>query len=204
MAETADERTFPATSMPPLDWWHALWPDPAASLRSLGIKDGECTVDLCCGTGHFTKPMAGIAGNGWVAAVELDPGILERAKAYCGGCGNIRWLEGDARLLPDMLTDKADAVVIGNTFHGVPEKTALAAAIHKVLKPGGRFIIINWHPLPKEQTVILGQPRGPLSSMRMAPQSVRDVVEPAGFNLGEIVEMPPYHYGAIFVKKEGR
>lgn len=201
MAEMADERIFPATSMPALDWWHALWPDPEASLRSLGIRDGECTVDLCCGTGHFTKPMAEIASAGWVAAIELDPGILEKAKAYCAGRNNIRWLEGDARLLPDMLREKADAVVIGNTFHGVPDKTALSAAAHKALKPGGRFIIINWYPLPKEQTVILGQPRGPLSSMRMAPQAVRDAVEPAGFDLGGIVEMPPYHYGAIFVKK---
>lgn len=201
MAETADERIFPATSMPALDWWHALWPDPEASLRSLGIKDGECTIDLCCGTGHFTKPMAKIAGSGWVAAVELDPGILEKAKSYCGGFNNIRWLQGDARLLPDMLGELADAVVIGNTFHGVPDKTALSAAVYKTLKPDGRFIIINWYPLPKEQTVILGQPRGPLFQLRMAPEAVRAAVEPAGFGLGEIVEMPPYHYGAIFIKK---
>lgn len=200
MAETADERIFPATSMPALDWWHALWPDPEASLRSLGLKDGECTIDLCCGTGHFTKPMAEIAGSGWVAAVELDPGILQKAKSYCGGYKNIRWLEGDARLLPDMMNELADAVVIGNTFHGVPDKTALSGVVYKTLKPGGRFIIINWHPVPKEQTVILGQPRGPLFQLRMAPQTVRAVVEPAGFGLGEIVEMPPYHYGAIFIK----
>ncbi len=204
MAETADERIFPATSMPALDWWHALWPDPEGSLRSLGVKDGECTVDLCSGTGHFTKPMAKIAGAGWVAAVELDRGILEKAKAHCAEYKNIRWIEGDARLLPDMLPEKADAVVIGNTFHGVPDKIALSAAVHAALRPGGRFIIINWYPLPKEQTVILGQPRGPLSSMRMAPQQVRDIVVPAGFGLGKIVEMPPYHYGAIFIKRENQ
>ena len=51
-----DERLFPATIMPDSDWWHALWPDPEAVLKAVGIKPDMQVVDLCCGDGHFTKP----------------------------------------------------------------------------------------------------------------------------------------------------
>jgi len=34
----------------------------------------------------------------------------------------------------------------------------------------------------------------------MSPEQVRAVVEPAGFGLDHLVELPPYHYGIIFKK----
>jgi hypothetical protein len=34
----------------------------------------------------------------------------------------------------------------------------------------------------------------------MTPEATAAVVEPAGLKLREIVELPPYHYGAIFEK----
>jgi hypothetical protein len=34
----------------------------------------------------------------------------------------------------------------------------------------------------------------------MTPDDVAAVVEPAGFILACVVELPPYHYGAIFKK----
>lgn len=38
----------------------------------------------------------------------------------------------------------------------------------------------------------------PASAMRMSPQAVQAVIEPAGFQLEQVVELSPYHYGAIF------
>ena len=34
----------------------------------------------------------------------------------------------------------------------------------------------------------------------MSPDDVRSVVEPAGFMLKRVVELPPFHYGAVFRK----
>lgn len=56
-------------------------------------------------------------------------------------------------------------------------------------------------PLPREQTTVLGKPRGPATPMRMSPEAVQAVVEPAGFVLERIVELPPFHYGAVFDAK---
>ncbi len=50
---------------------------------------------------------------------------------------------GDARDLPALLLEKADHVLSANTFHGAPEKAAMARAVAAVLRPGGRLVIVN-------------------------------------------------------------
>lgn len=190
---------FPATAMPDRDWWAALWPDPEATLRALGITPDMTALDLCCGDGWFTAPLAKLTG-GKIYALDLDPEMLARAKEEVARAGGAvaGWIEGDARDLPSLLPKKADFVLIANTFHGVPDQTAMAEAVAAVLKPGGRFAIVNWHATPREETPVLDQPRGPRTELRMTPDQVRAAVEPAGFELDKLVELPPYHYGAVF------
>ncbi len=191
---------FPATAMPDRDWWHALWPDPDRVIKALRIGQGMKVVDLGCGDGYFTAAIARQVGAGRVIGLDLDPVMLEQAQAACKGMTNCSWLLGDAMALNRLLAPSVDYVLIANTFHGVPDKPALAREIAKVLKPEGRFAIVNWHPLPREQTTILGQPRGPKTVMRMSAEQTRTVVEPAGFRLETLVELPPYHYGSVFIR----
>ena len=190
---------FPATAMPDRDWWAALWPDPQATLRALGVMPDMTVLDLCCGDGWFTAPLAKLT-DGKVYALDLDPEMLALAKEEVArtGASVADWIEGDARDLHSLLPEKVDFVLIANTFHGVPDQTAMAEAVASILKPGGRFAIVNWHATPREETAVLGQPRGPRTEMRMTPEQTRALVEPAGFELDELVELPPYHYGAVF------
>ncbi len=78
----------------------------------------------------------------------------------------------------------------------------MSKAVYDVLKKGGRFAIINWYRRPREETTVLDQPRGPDTELRMEPEDVRAVVEPAGFIFEKTVDVGPYHYGAIFIKPE--
>ena len=97
------------------------------------------------------------------------------------------------------MTERVDFVLIANTFHGVPDQTGFAQAVRAVLRPHGLFAVINWHPAGTERTLVLGEPRGPNAEMRMSPDAVAAVVVPAGFQSLEIVELPPYHYGSVFM-----
>lgn len=197
---TVNHRLFPATAMPDRNWWHALWPDPDGVVRALGVGRGMTVVDLGCGDGYFTAAMARQIGPGRIVGIDLDPLMLQQAQAACAETANGAWLLGDAMELGHLLRAPADCVLIANTFHGAPDKTALAREVAVALKPNGRFAIVNWHPLPREQTTVLGQPRGPQTEMRMSPEQTRTVVESAGFRLEMLVELPPYHYGAIFIR----
>ncbi|HZW61674.1 MAG TPA: hypothetical protein VFF04_05615, partial [Candidatus Babeliales bacterium] len=74
--------------------------------------------------------------------------------------------------------------------------------IAATLKPNGHLTIVNWYPIPREETIVLGKPRGPSTELRLSPEQTRVLVEPAGFELETVVELPPYHYGAIFIRKK--
>ncbi len=194
------ERLFPATVMPDRNWWHALWPDPDRVSQALGIEPGMTVVDLGCGYGYFTAAIARRVGLGRVIGFDLDPEMLEQAQVACAGQPNCDWLLGDAMELSRLLDEPADYVLIANTFHGAPDKTALSREVAAALKPNGRFAIVNWHARPREETTVLDQPRGPSTDLRMSPEQTRAVVEPGGFTLEKVVELRPYHYGAIFVR----
>jgi len=195
-----NDALFPATIMPDADWWQALWPDPEAVLKKVGITPDMQVVDLCCGDGHFTKPMCQLVHPGKTWALDLDADLLGQAERGCEDNPNFHAILGDARELPKQITEPVDFVFIANTFHGVPDKTELSQAVHEVLKPGGRFAVVNWHKRPREQTPVLGLPRGPDTALRMTPEDVQRYVEPAGFKLDKVVEVGPYHYGAVFQK----
>ena len=195
-----DDALFPATVMPDKDWWQALWPDPEAVLRSDGIEPDMQVVDLCCGDGHFTKPMCQLVDPGKTWAVDLDENLLGQAEQGCRDNPNFHAILGDARELPKQISEPVDFVFIANTFHGVPDKTGLSQAVHQALKFGGRFAIINWYRRPREETTVLDQPRGPDTELRMEPEDVRQYVELAGFKLEKVVEVGPYHYGVVFLK----
>jgi hypothetical protein len=89
-------------------------------------------------------------------------------------------------------------VFLANVFHGVPDRARLAAEVSTVLAAGGRFAIVNWHQRPREETVILGDPRGPRTELRMSPQQTVAAVARENLKVFTIVELPPYHYGAVF------
>lgn len=194
---------FPATSMPDRDWWAALWPDPETVLRQLGITPDMTVLDLCCGDGYFTAPLAKLV-DGKVYALDLDPVMIEMAKSEVARqSASVReWICTDAHDVARYLSKKVDYVLMANTFHGVPDQLSLARAVHTVLRPRGLFGIVNWHPLPREQTTVFGQPRGPRTDMRMSPQGVSAVVEPQGFRRVNVVELMPYHYDALFRRSE--
>ncbi len=45
---------------------------------------------------------------------------------------------------------------------------------------------------------MLGEPRGPETELRMSPEQTIKAVESGGFTFKELVDVPPYHYGAVF------
>lgn len=187
--------------MPDPGWWEALWPDPAKVLTDVGIKPGMDVVDLCCGDGWFTLPLARLVRS--VVAIDIDGALLEAAQvrmAERGGAANCTCIEADAHDIGKVTPSPVDHVFLANAFHGVSDKPHLAAAVRNVLKPGGAFSIVSWYARAREETRVLGEPRGPATELRMTPEQTIAGVEPSGLRHVRTVEVSPYHYGAVFEK----
>jgi ubiquinone/menaquinone biosynthesis C-methylase UbiE len=193
---------FQGTEMPNAGWWEALWPNPAGVLASVGVRPGMDVIDLCSGDGWFTLQIAKIAGR--VVAIDIDSNLLEVARHRLAesGMANCEFVAGNAYDLVELAPRAADFVFLANAFHGVPDHLRLARAVHDVLKPGGHFAVVNWHQRPREETTILGEPRGPRTELRMSPQQTIQAIEPSGLKCAQVVEVPPYHYGAVFERRQ--
>lgn len=171
------------------------WPDPRDVVQSPGVIPEMSVLDLCCGDGYFTAPLAKLVGN--VYALDLDPLMIELAKAEVARLHTsvLKWICADARDAPQHITESVDYVLMANTFHGVPDQSGLMEAIRAMIRPNGLFGVVNWHALPRELTIVLNQPRGRKSD---SPEALQAVVEPTGFQTIRVQELPPYHYAAIF------
>ena len=69
----------------------------ARALELLDVQPGERVLDLFCGLGNFTLPLARAAGDGGVVGVEGDAGLVQRARdnAAANGLGNVQFHAAD-------------------------------------------------------------------------------------------------------------
>ena len=192
---------FPESSMPDHEWWQLLWPDPKAVILSLGVEPNMVSLDLCCGYGHFTIPLAQSSLK--IYALELDDKLLEKARKETlqKNIKNCIWIQGDAMNVDNLISEKVDFILLANTFHGVMDKKALGKNMYSILKPKGKLAILNWKKKPREETTLLGIPTGPESEVRMSSLEVDEILRPLGFALHKIIDFPPYHYGIVFTKE---
>jgi len=183
--------------MPNAGWWEALWPDPASVLTKVGIASGMDVIDLCSGDGWFTLQIAKLARH--VVAIDIDPALLEvtRHRLTEGGLHNCDFVAGDAYDIARLWKRPVDFVFLANAFHGVPDQPRLARSVRDALKPSGRFAIVNWHPRAREETTVLGEPRGPRTGLRIPPERTIKAAEIDGLKFDELVDLPPYHYAVV-------
>jgi ubiquinone/menaquinone biosynthesis C-methylase UbiE len=198
----ADEGFFEGTEMPTAGWWPTLWPDPAAVLAATMLRPGMDVVDLCAGDGWFTLPIARVARR--VVAVDIEREMLDaaRRRVAVAGVPNCDFIVGDAYGLRSLVDRPVDYVFLANAFHGVPDRPRLCRAVEAVLKPGGLFAVVNWHRRPREETVLLGEPRGPRSDLRLSPQQTQTAVEQSGLRLIRQTEVSAYHYASVFQRPQ--
>lgn len=189
---------FQNTAQPDRDWWETLWPDPGEVVDRLGIGSGDRAADVCAGDGLFTLAMAERTDES-VYAVDLDADLLADVDARAERAGlDVEPIQADARDLATALPESVEFALLGNTFHGIDDRTAFAETVWSVLTDDGRFAVVNWYDEPRSETTVLGEPRGPPTALRMSVEETVDCCEPAGFERERVVDLPPYHYGVVF------
>lgn len=189
---------FRNTRQPDWDWWGTLWPEPTETLRAVGVAAGQSVADVGSGNGYFALPLAELVDGGPVYAIDVDERLLAELSTAADdrGYDNVECVHGDARDLADVVPEPVDTVLVANTFHGVERPVELARQARRSLRPGGRFVVVNWRDLPRGETTVNGEPRGPPEDLRMPAERARTVVGEA-FERVELRDLPPYHYAAV-------
>ena len=121
-------------------------------LDVLALRAGEQVVDLGCGPGLLALQMAERVGSrGAVQCIDASESMVAIARRRCT---NVKWVEpqvGDVAALP-YSGHSFDAGVCTQVYEYVPDIDRALAELYRVLKPGGRAVIIDtdwessvWH-----------------------------------------------------------
>ena len=119
--------------------------NPARILRGL-VRPGDTAVDLGCGPGFFTLPLAEMAGDGGsVIAVDLQAAMLERVAARAERAGlaaRIRLHRCAAESL-GLDGERADFALAFWMVHEVPDAEHLLGEASGLLEPEGRLLLVE-------------------------------------------------------------
>ncbi len=126
-------------------WWKA------EMVRWLGPRPGQRLVDVAGGTGDIARralPRLDPDRGGFVIVCDANLQMLEigRARAIDDGIlAGIEWLGGDAEALP--FADRSfDLCTIAFGLRNVTRIERALAEARRVLKPGGRFLCLEFTP----------------------------------------------------------
>ena len=103
--------------------------------------------DLGCGTGQASAALAPFVAR--VIAVDASAAMLHAAKKRLNGFENVELRRGDLEALP--IDDrKLDAAAMVLVLHHVPEPEAALVEVARVVKPGGRLLLVDMMPHDRE------------------------------------------------------
>ena len=131
---------------------HRVWKRLAVLLA--GARPGDRVLDLAGGSGDLTRLFArDVGANGEVVILDINRSMLEVGRDRlldAGLVGNVRFVQANAESLP-FPESSFNLVMIGFGLRNVTHKEAALAEMHRVLRPGGRAVVLEFsqvrHPL---------------------------------------------------------
>lgn len=124
---------------------HRLWKRYALELS--GVRKGSRVLDLAGGTGDLAARLARMAGpEGEVVLADINAAMLEVGRARLldqGIAGNVRFVQANAECLP-FPDNHFDCVTIAFGLRNVTDKDAALRSMYRVLKPGGRLLVLEF------------------------------------------------------------
>jgi demethylmenaquinone methyltransferase/2-methoxy-6-polyprenyl-1,4-benzoquinol methylase len=124
---------------------HRLW--KRFTIDVSGVSAGERVLDLAGGTGDLAVKLADRVGmQGQVMLADINAAMLREGRERLvnrGVVANIEYLQADAECLP-FPDNYFDCVTMAFGLRNVTHKERALAAIYRVLKPGGRALILEF------------------------------------------------------------
>jgi ubiquinone/menaquinone biosynthesis C-methylase UbiE len=169
------------------------WFPPATIARLLRLGPGSRCLDVGCGTGFFAIPFAARVGRrGVVWAVDTSAEVQAKLrkkvpKPIPPQLKVIRVDEDDSLPLADRA---ATTALIANVYHHLVDPPRTLADVHRVLRPGGRCLVLEWRPIWRKGP----ETPGPPPHRRVPPAAVARALRAAGFSQIRTSRMGPHHY----------
>jgi ubiquinone/menaquinone biosynthesis C-methylase UbiE len=168
------------------------WIPPQKIKALLDMDEKGVYLDIGAGTGYITREVASKTPGATVHALDIEPLMIEEMERS----------ENSALILPQLMQRDVlsfagtclDGVWSITVFHELGNPVPLLHEIRRVLRPGGKLLIIDW----KKKSESCEQ--GPPLEHRVSVEEVRTVLQEAGFSNVEEVTGFTHHFGILAEK----
>ncbi len=132
---------------------HRLW--KRFTIELSGARKGQSILDIAGGTGDLAQKFSSIVGEkGHVVLADINDSMLRVGRDKLidhGYAGNITYTQANAEFLP-FADNSFDCVTIAFGLRNVTHKDVALASILRVLKPGGRLLVLEFSK-PRQKAI---------------------------------------------------
>jgi SAM-dependent methyltransferase len=179
------------SGMPEQTYWETLFDVPGILDRLRVDRTMDSVVEVGCGYGTFTVPVAQRI-TGTLHTFDIEPGMIATTseRLRMAGIHNAKLVQRDVLADGfDLAPASVDAVLLFNILH-LENPTDLLRASAELLRPSGRVLVIHWRS-------DIPTPRGPDLSIRPRPEQILVWANETGFldPKATPVTLLPWHFG---------
>lgn len=124
---------------------HRLW--KRHTISQSGVRAGQTVLDIAGGTGDLTAKFSRLVGpSGQVILADINDSMLKVGRdklANLGIVGNVQCVQANAEELP-FPDNTFDCITIAFGLRNVTDKSKALASMQRVLKPGGRLLVLEF------------------------------------------------------------
>jgi len=124
---------------------HRIW--KKITIEYSGVRQGQTVLDLAGGTGDLTAKFSKLVGDdGLVILADINESMLRVGRDKLRDKGlfkNIEYVQANAEALP-FADNTFDCITISFGLRNVTNKDKALASMWRVLKPGGRLLILEF------------------------------------------------------------
>ncbi|MFD5656114.1 methyltransferase domain-containing protein [Streptomyces hirsutus] len=169
-----------------------------AAVARMGLRPGQCALDVGCGSGRALPALRAEVGEGGVVlGVDLTPAMLGATERE-GRTGLARLLLADACRLP-LPAGAVHGIFSAGLINHVPDPATALCEWSRVTAPGGALLL--FHPSGRtERAARHGRPLDPADPL--AEENLRPALRAAGWDL-DCYEDASDHFLARAVRARG-
>lgn len=178
-------------------YWGYVRKTNQMACQALTLTGQEHLLNIGCGTGDLERRLIKKQPALRITGVDISSDMLERAREKLAAHPNVQFLEGDFLQIP-LPDNTCDAVLSISNLHYFSRPEEVFAKARRLLKPSGKFILIDWNRNSLKGRIYNAYMRrfDPAFAKVYTPDEVSSLLAKSGFTVETVI---PFRVGLLWV-----